>query len=236
MRKTVLITGVSGTIGEAIAIEFARNGYDIIGTYNKHQISQSLKLLCESVGARLTPFQLDMTNSMQVKEVFSRAFKMSEYLDCVVCNSGISLGEKMLCDATDEEINILIQTNLIGTIYCNREASTLMLERNYGNIVNMSSIYGVNGGSCESVYSASKGGIIALTKSLAAEIKNSNVRANAVAPGYIESNMTAHFTAEEKEEIRKKSPSKRLGQPEDVARKIYEISQSQMNGEIVVIN
>lgn len=238
MRKAVLITGASGGIGHAIACQFAAKGYDIIATYNKHQISDDLRLLCEKQKVCLYDFQLDITKSKQVEEVFDAAFRKVGYIDCIVCNSGISLGEKMLCDNNDEEIANLIETNLIGTIYCNREAEKHLLAQNYGNIINISSIYGVNGGSCEAVYSASKAGVIGLTKALSQELQSSCVRVNAVAPGFVETAMTAGFSAEEKEEYKKENNLQRLTQPEDVARVVYEIAEknSSINGEVVFVD
>ena len=138
MKKWALVTGVSGTIGEAIAFEFVKRGYNIIATYNKNQISNELRNYCKNAGATLIEFQLDNCDANMVQDVFEKAFKVADYLDCVVCNSGISLGEKMLCDNTQEEIDKTITTNLLGTIYCNKEASKNMLRQKHGNIINIS--------------------------------------------------------------------------------------------------
>ncbi|MBQ8444381.1 MAG: SDR family NAD(P)-dependent oxidoreductase [Clostridia bacterium] len=234
MKKSVLITGVSGGIGQAVAQEFARNGYNIIATYNTHEISNKLRDFCAEKGVKLVEYQLDIADSKQVAEVFEKAFN-EDYLDCVVCNAGCSIGEKMLCDHSDEDIEKLIQTNLVGTIYCNREASRQMLKQKHGNIINISSIYGVNGGSCESVYSACKAGIIGLTKALAKELAESSLRVNAIAPGYVETNMTAHFTEEEKDAIRREGELK-ISTPEDVAKVVYSVVNSTINGEVVFID
>ena len=237
MRKSVLITGVSGGIGNAVAFKFAENGFDIIATYNSHQISDALRQFCQNKGICLTEVQLDICNSQQVEKVFCDAFKGAKYLDCVVCNSGVSLGEKMLCDNVDDEIQQLIKTNLLGTIYCNREASKHMLKQKHGNIINISSIYGINGGSCESVYSASKAGIIGLTKALAKEMSFTSVRVNAVAPGFVETNMTAKFSEEEKEAIRQ-SGEMGISRPEDVADVVYRLAVEDVhsNGEVVLVD
>ena len=236
MRKSVLITGASGSIGAAIVKYFASHGYDVIATYYQHQIDSALEDFCKQNGADLQKVQLDICDSSQVEMVFAKAFNDAVYLDCVVCNSGISLGEKMLCDNSDEEIEKLIYTNLIGTIYCNRDAVKHMLNQKHGNIINISSVYGINGGSCESVYSASKAGIIGLTKSLAKEIEWSKIRVNAVAPGYVETNMTAHLTDEEKEAIRRDGELT-MSQPEDVAKVVYAVAiNDELNGEVVFID
>lgn len=234
MKKSVLITGVSGSIGNALAFEFARNGYNVIATYNRNKISNELKEYCATNNISFAECQLDISNPDQVENVFKKAFMQADYLDCVVCNSGISLGEKMLCDNTRDEIMEIINTNLLGTIYCNQAASKFMLTQKHGNIINISSIYGVEGGCCESVYSASKAGVIGLTKALAQELIDANIRVNAIAPGYVETNMTSHLTAEEKEEI-KKAGQLTINKPEDIAKAVLDIAEGKKTGEIVLI-
>ncbi|MBO5395015.1 MAG: SDR family oxidoreductase [Clostridia bacterium] len=238
LNKAVLITGASGSIGEATAKLFAENGYDIIATYNSHKISDELRDFCRACNVSLHEFKLDITQAQQVQQIFDDAFKVSGYLDCVVCNAGCSVGEKMLCDNSDDDIEKLVQTNLVGTIYCNREAVKHLLKQKHGNIINVSSIYGVQGGSCEAVYSAAKAGIIGLTKALAKELAFSAIRVNAIAPAYVETNMTACFSEEEKEAIRQENNLERLAQPQDVAEVIYEVAEVERayNGEIVFVD
>ena len=234
MKKSVLITGVSGGIGEALAREFAKNGFNIIATFNSHALSNDLDSYCQECGVKLSQYKLDITKPDEVEKVFNKAFKEADYIDCVICNAGISLGEKMLCDNEDEEINRLIQTNLVGTIYCNRAASKHFLKRKYGNIVNLSSVYGVFGGSCEAVYSASKAGIIGLTKALAKEMSGCGVRVNAVAPGFVETKMTACFSEEEKKAIKEAGQMSVL-KPEEVASAVFALTQKNVTGEVVII-
>lgn len=233
MKKAVLITGVSGGIGQAIARKFAQNGWDVVGTFNKNEISNDVADFCQERGVELVQMQLDITSSKEVEKTFSEAFK-GQNIECVVCNSGISLGEKMLCDMTDEEIAKLIQTNLVGTIFCNREASKHFLSKKRGSIINISSIYAVDGGSCEAVYSATKAGINALSLSLAKELECAGVKINAVAPGFVETKMTACFSEEEKEAIRK-SGEMNILKPEDVADAVYEITDKDISGQVLVI-
>lgn len=238
MKKSVLITGVSGDIGGALAREFAKNGYNIIATFNNNKIAEDLINYCTECGVSFCQYKLDIKNATEVANVFDLAFKQSDYLDCVICNSGISIGEKMLCENSDEEIENLIQTNLVGTIYCNREAAKHLMAQRHGQIINISSIYGVNGGSCEAVYSASKAGVIGLTKALAQELEGGNIRVNAVAPGFVETNMTACFSEQEKEEYKQEHNLQRLAQPEDVAQAVYVLVQQRddLNGEVVFVN
>lgn len=233
MKKAVLITGVSGGIGDAVARKFAEMGWNIVGTYNRNEVLEELAVFCHEKGVEMVKMQLDITCSADVKKVFEDAFN-EQNIECVVCNSGISLGEKMLCDISDEDIAKLVQTNLIGTLYCNREASKLLMEKRKGEIINISSVYGVNGGSCEATYSATKAGINALTMSLAKELECAGVKVNAVAPGFVETKMTACFSEEEKEEIRQNGEMSVL-KPEDVAQFVFDITKQDVSGKIFVI-
>lgn len=233
MNKAVLITGVSGGIGKAVAMKFAQNGWNIVATYNKNKISNEVAEFCQQKGVDLVQMQLDITSSVDVEKVFAEAFK-GQNIECVICNSGISLGEKMLCDVSDEEIDQLVQTNLIGTIYCNRQASKLLLSKRRGDIINVSSIYGVNGGSCEAVYSATKAGINALSLSLAKELECAGVNVNAVAPGFVETNMTACFSKEEIQQIRESGEMNVL-KPEDVANAVFAMVGTGLSGQVIVL-
>lgn len=233
MNKAVLITGVSGGIGKAVAMKFAKNGWNIVATYNKNKISNEVAEFCQQKGVDLVQMQLDITSSTEVEKTFAEAFQRQN-IECVVCNSGISLGEKMLCDVSDDEIAKLVQTNLMGTIYCNREASRLLMSKRKGDIINISSIYGVDGGSCEAVYSATKAGIIGLSKSLAAELENAGVKVNVVAPGFVETKMTDCFSEEEKEEIRLEGKMSIL-KPENVADVVFDITTQNVSGQVSVI-
>ena len=233
MKKAVLITGVSGGIGQAIALKFAQNGWNIVATYNKNKISREVVDFCQEKGVELLQLQLDISSSENVEKVFLEAFN-GQNVECVICNSGISVGEKMLCDMHNDEIAQLAQTNLIGTIYCNREASRHLMSKRKGHIINISSIYGVKGGSCEAVYSATKGGINALSMSLAKELECAGVKVNAVAPGFVETKMTACFSEEEKESLRKSGEMSIL-KPAEVAEAVYKITEKDISGQVIVI-
>lgn len=239
MKKSVLITGVSGGIGKAVAKKFAENGYDIIATYNSNGIEENLQQFCADKGVNLMPIKMDISSYEEVDKAFDKAFKENSYVDAVVCNAGVCLSEKLLCDCSSEEIDKLVDVNLKGTIYCNSQAMKHFMKIRRGSIVNISSIYGMHGGACEAVYSACKGGINALTKALADECASFGVRVNAVAPGFIQTNMTSCFSEEEKRAIAESTPLKRLGNAEDVANAVYFLASddaSFITGEIITVS
>lgn len=238
MNKCVMVVGATKGIGLATVKKFAENGFDVVATYNKGNLKDA-KTFCEKENVKFLPIKMDISNFQEVEKGFAKAFYEMKKIDVIVCNSGISLGEKLLCDQEIIDINKLIDVNLKGIIYCNREAQKHLINQKSGNIVNVSSIYGLYGGCCEAVYSASKGGIIALTKALSDECAFFGVRVNAVAPGCIETSMTDCFSDEEKKIIQEKTPLKKLGKPQDVANVIYFISSddaSFITGEVLTVS
>lgn len=238
IKKSVVVVGATRGIGLAVVEKFAQNGYDVVATFNNGSLEKA-KEICQKYGAKILPIKMDISKYEDVKNGFETAFKNIDYIDCVVCNSGISLGEKLLCDQSIEEIEQIINVNLKGIIYCNREAQKHFINQKHGNIVNISSIYGLYGGACESAYSASKGGIIALTKALSEECGEFSLRVNAVAPGCIETDMTACYTNEEKEEIKNKTPLKKLGTTSDIANAVFFLASddaSFITGEVLTVS
>lgn len=239
IRRGVLIIGANKGIGLAIARKFALMNYDIFGTYNNgsHDELDRIQENCPCI--KVTSLKLDVTSSQEIKDVFNQVFNSHPCIYAVVYNSGISIGEKMICDTTDEEIDKLISVNLRGAILVNREAEKHFLPQKRGSIINISSIYGIYGGSCESVYSTCKAGIIGLTKSLANELGGLNIRVNAVAPGFIQTEMTSHFSQEEKNAVQSSTPLQRLGRVDDVANAVYFLASSDagfMTGEVLEVS
>lgn len=238
IRKTVFITGGSGGIGSACALKFAQNGYNIATTY----LTGSTKYLqsqCEKLGVEFESYKMDLRDEHSIKETFNKVFKRFDYVDSVVCNAGIADKEMLFSDVSQSSIDNLLNTNLRGTIICNQEAFKRFLKQKHGSIVNVSSIFGINGGPCETVYSATKGGIIALTKALAVEGAPFKIRVNAVTPGYIETNMTSHFSEQEKAHAISMTPLKRIGQGQDVAEAVFFLSSdssSFVTGEILTVS
>ncbi len=238
MSKAFII-GATGGIGLALVEKFAQNGYDIVATYNKSD-TKAIETICAKNKVKLKTIKMDVSNFQSVEEGFKEAFS-SDCIQTVVFNSGISLGEQLLCDQSAEDISKIIDVNLKGALYCNGQAQKHFIDHRMNNcsIVNISSIYGIYGGACESAYSASKGGIIALTKALADECASLEVRVNAVAPGFIQTPMTSSYTDEEKNACINRTPLKRLGTPQDVANAVYFLASNDasfITGEVLTVS
>ncbi len=216
IRKTAIIIGGSGGIGGEIAREFARSGYNVAFTYNAHP-SKSLEKELAGLGVDAKSYKLDVCDEKATNKIISKIFKDFDYVDTLIYASGIAQKINLLSDMETDEIDNLLSVNLRGYILCCREVSKFFIKQKHGSIVGISSVQGVNGSSCESVYSASKAGMLGLTQALASELGQYNIRVNAIAPGFIETEMTSHFTKEEKEKMAQLSPLNRLGNPSDIA-------------------
>ena len=219
--KNILITGASHGIGRAIAIHFAKNGYNVIANYNKSENEAfMLKNELSSLGYSCHTIKADVSKQEEVRKMFDYIISNFGQLDALVNNAGISI-EKPFLNVTDEDWNKTLFTNLNGTFYCCQEALRDMIKRHEGTIVNISSIWGQCGASCEVPYSVSKAGVIGLTKSLAQEFGPSNIRINCVAPGFIDTKMNANLSTEEVKTFTEDIPLMRIGTPEDVAKAVY---------------
>lgn len=214
--KTVVVTGASKGIGRAVAKEFANNGYNVVICYN-HSISAAQELLAEISGiTRAIAIRVDVSKEDEVKNMIDITKNTFGTIDVLVNCAGIS-DTRLLIDSTKEDYDFVFDTNMRGTYNTCKLVGREMLSNQSGKIINISSIWGVLGGSCESVYSASKGAIIAFTKALAKEFGPNGINVNAVAPGFIQTDMTKNVTEEIKQEIMDNSALGRLGTPEDVA-------------------
>lgn len=214
--KTVVVTGASKGIGRAVAKEFANNGYNVVICYNK-SVSDAQQLLNEiSQTTRAIAVKVDVSNEDDVKNMVEITKKTFGNIDVLVNCAGVS-DTRLLIDSTKDDYDFVFDTNMRGTYNTCKLVGREMLSNQSGKIINISSIWGLRGGSCESVYSASKGAIIAFTKALAKELGPNGINVNAVAPGFIQTDMTKYVTNEIKQEIMESSALGRLGTPEDVA-------------------
>lgn len=230
--SVVLITGGSGAIGTAIAEEFARTD-DVIFTYNSNSerafsLKEKLKCAC---------FQMDICDEKSVNETVKKVFREYGHIDILVNNVGISLIKPFL-DTTAEEWRRMIDVNLTGVFNVTKVASGEMVSRKSGAIVNVSSVWGVHGASCEVAYSAAKAGVIGFTKALAKELGPSGITVNAVAPGVIESPMnSAHLSDEELRELAEETPLCRLGLPAEVAKAVRSLAENRfITGQILGVD
>lgn len=214
--KTVVVTGASKGIGRAVVKEFANNGYNVVICYNK-SVSDAQQLLNEiSQTTRAIAVKVDVSNEDDVKNMVEITKKTFGNIDVLANCAGVS-DTRLLIDSTKDDYDFVFDTNMRGTYNTCKLVGREMLSSQSGKIINISSIWGLRGGSCESVYSASKGAIIAFTKALAKELGPNGINVNAVAPGFIQTDMTKNVTEEIRQEIMDNSALGRLGTPEDVA-------------------
>lgn len=236
IRKTAVITGGFGDIGKAIARKFASNGYNVALSYFNTFDGEFITEL-KTLGIDVLALPCDQRNENDIINFTNSVFREFEYVDAFIACAGKSEPVQFLSEKTTELIDDIIQTNLRGSILFNREILKHFQAHKHGNIVNISSIYGISGGSLESVYSACKAGLIGLTKSLAIEA-SPFVRVNAVAPGCIETKMTSNLSNIDKQCVIDSTPLDRLGKPEDVASAVYFLSSDEssfITGEILEV-
>ena len=217
MTRTVLVTGASGDIGSAIAEKFAFLGYNVVLHYNKSE--ETANALCERLkqtNPNVMTVSADLTNKSQVDKMFEIAEKTFGNVDILVNNAGISQ-IKILCDVSEEEWQNMFDVNMKSVFLCSKRAYSGMVNNKFGRIINISSIWGVLGASCEVPYSASKAAVIGFTKALAKELAPSGVTVNCVSPGLIESKMNSHLSKEELEDFVKDIPVARAGKTSEVA-------------------
>lgn len=217
--RNVLITGGSGGIGSAIAVAFAQAGCNVALHYNsKSERAENLaKILCDSYGADAVSVQADVSNRESVNKMFNVIDRTLGSIDVLVNNSGIAQ-QKLFTDISVEEWRNMMGANLDGVFNCTQEAlKRYMLKEHEGVILNISSMWGQVGASCEVHYSASKSGVIGLTKALAKELGLSNIRVNCICPGVVMTDMMKSFDEQTLGDLKAETPLNRLGTPKDIA-------------------
>lgn len=230
--STVLITGGSGAIGAAIAEEFAKTD-DVIITCNSNE--GSAKRLAERLHCRAV--RMDVTEGGAVEAAVEEVLKEYKKIDILVNNAGISL-IKPFCDTSYEEWQRVIDVDLSGVFRVTKAVVPSMIRRKSGSIVNISSIWGISGASCETAYSAAKAGIIGFTKALAKELGLSGITVNAIAPGVIDSPMNSgHLSLGELNELAEETPLNRLGRPSEVAKAVRAIAENGfITGQVLTVD
>ncbi|MCL4511112.1 MAG: 3-oxoacyl-[acyl-carrier-protein] reductase [Bacteroidetes bacterium] len=216
--KIVLITGGARGIGRAITLELARSGADIAFTYRSSaQLAESLASEIKAMGRRVIPIEADATSMKSAVEVIEKVVAEFKRLDVLVNNAGITK-DNLLLRMQEEDWDSVIQTNLKSVFNYTKAAARTMMGQRYGKIINLSSVVGIKGNAGQSNYAASKAGIIGFTKSIAKELASRNILVNAVAPGYIDTDMTAALTEEQRKAVIDTIPLKRVAKPEEVAK------------------
>lgn len=216
-KKTVLITGGARGIGKAMSKAFAKEGYNVLVNFNKSENgAKELYTILNEKNFSVKLFKADISNREDVEDMVDYCIKEFGGLDVLVNNAGVSQ-DKLFTDITDEDWDNMMNINLKGSFYCSQVALKYMISEKKGNIINISSIWGISGASCEVHYSITKAGIIGMTKALAKEVAPSNIRVNSIAPGVINTDMLSGYNEEDIDVLVEETPLMRLGTPEDIA-------------------
>lgn len=215
--KTAMITGASGGIGSAVARLLAQSGYDLALHYCKNrQGAESARDFTQLQGQNALCLQAEISDREQAFRLFERAQAELGFVSALINCAGIAQ-QKLFCEITDADYNAMLGINLGGVFHCCQAVLPEMIRRKQGKIINISSIWGVHGASCEVHYSAAKAAVIGLTKALAKELAPSNIQVNCIAPGVIETPMHDALPEETKQLLLAQSPAGRLGTGQDVA-------------------
>ena len=238
-RKVALVTGGARGIGKAIALKFAKNNYNIVLNYvSDNTDTQSLKDELEQYGIETICVKADVSKKDEVEEMVKQAIEKFGKIDVLVNNAGVTK-DCLLMRMKEEDFDKVININLKGTFLMTKEVIPYMMKKRNGKIINISSVVGVCGNAGQSNYSASKAGIIGFTKSVAKELASRNIRSNAVAPGFIETDMTAVLSDEVKENIHNQIPLKRMGNAREVANVIYFLGSNEssyITGQVINVD
>lgn len=239
MNKLAIITGGTRGIGKQIALTFAKEGYNIAINYRtENEDLKNTKKEIEENNVKCFTFQGDVTNFKDCEQFVKQIVEEFGNIDVLVNNAGITR-DTLLMRMKEEDFKQVIDTNLIGTFNVTKNVISYMMKARSGRIINISSVVGISGNAGQTNYAASKAGIIGFTKSLAKEVASRNITVNAVAPGFIETQMTAVLKEDIKEEIAKKIPLKRMGTPQDVANVVKFLASndsSYITGQVINID
>ncbi|RQW83279.1 MAG: 3-oxoacyl-[acyl-carrier-protein] reductase [Geobacter sp.] len=236
--KKALITGASRGIGKAVALKLAAEGADVIVTATSLDRAKQTADQIALLGRRAIPVKVDVGVASEVEALFQLVVEEFGSLDILVNNAGITR-DGLLMRMKDEDWDSVLDVNLKGTFLCTREAIKLMAKAKSGRIVTISSVVGEMGNAGQANYCASKAGIIGFTKAVAREYAKRNITVNAVAPGFIETDMTSVLTEGVREELLKQIPVNRFGAPEDIANAVYYLVSdlgSYVTGQVLAVN
>ena len=239
MDKCALITGATRGIGKQIAITLAKQGYNIALNYRKeNEELENTKKEIEEIGVQVLAVKGDVVNFEDCEKFVKQTIERFGQIDVLVNNAGITK-DMLLMRMKKEDFEQVIDTNLVGTFNVTKNVVPYMMKARSGRIINISSVVGISGNAGQTNYSASKAGIIGFTKSLAKEIASRNIFVNAVAPGFIETNMTDVLKDDVKQEIAKNIPLKRMGTAQDVANVVKFLASddsSYITGQVINVD
>lgn len=239
MAKTVLITGASRGIGAEIARQFALNGYNVAINYNKSESSAlSLKQEITEKGGIAEIFKADVSNHSEAVKMVECIYSTFGFIDVLVNNAGIAQ-QILFTDITPDIWANMLNTNLTSVYNCCNAVLPKMISEHRGNIINIASMWGETGGSCEVHYSASKAGVIGLTKALAKEVGLSGIRVNCVSPGVVMTDMMSGFTQETLDSLKEETPLNKLGNSLDIANAVLFLADEKssfITGQVLGVN
>lgn len=237
LNKIIVVTGSSRGIGAAIVKHLAKLGYTVILNYNKSEASaKNVESELKKQGYTIDVFRADVSKPMEAKNLIDFAINKYGKIDVLINNAGI-YQDRLFTEITDEDWKNMMDNNLNSAFYCSREAAKNMIHNKQGLIINMSSIWGLTGGSMEVHYSTTKAGLIGLTKALAKELGPSNIRVNAIAPGIIDTDMNRGYSKEDLEELKNEIPLERIGTANNIAKSVaWLIEDDYTTGEVISIN
>ena len=235
--KVAIVTGGAKGIGAEIVRTLAENGYIVILNYNNSKVqAEELKNEMLQRGFNIEVVKADVSNRNEVNSLIEFAIKKFKKIDILVNNAGISL-EGLFTDVSEEMWQKIINVNLNSVFNCTQEVLKYMIKEKSGRIINISSIWGETGASCEVAYSTTKAAINGMTKALAKEVGLSNIRVNAIAPGIINTDMNSRLSYEELEQIKEQIPLNRIGNTKDIARCVkWLVEDEYTTGQIISIN
>lgn len=237
--KVAIVTGGAGDIGREICIELAKEGASIAIHYNNsYDKAAGLKEYIKNNFSYAEIFKADISDRQQVDNMIDSIYNKFGRIDYLINNAGIAQ-IKPFIEITEEDWDKMMNVNLKGIFNCTQSVLRYMLPQKYGSIINISSIWGISGASCEVHYSASKGGIIAFTKALAKELGPSKIRVNCIAPGVIDTRMNNILNREEKEHLIEDIPLMSMGKPQDVANAVLFLLSDKANfitGQVITVD
>lgn len=237
--KTAVVTGASRGIGRAIAIKLARLGVNIVVNYrNSYDAVQEVVKEIQALGARALAVQCDISSYNDVENMMKKSMEEFGSIDILVNNAGITK-DGLLMRMKEEDFDSVIDINLKGAFNCTRHISAIMLKQRSGRIINISSVSGLTGNAGQVNYSSAKAGILGMTKAVARELAGRGVTCNAVAPGYIQTDMTEGLSEKVRDTIMSAIPLKRLGTPEDVANTVAFLASeeaSYITGQVINVD
>lgn len=238
-RKVAMVTGGTRGIGKEVALKFAKKGYDVILNYVSDKTDvEAIQKEFEEKKIECLLIKADVSQKEQVDQMVTKAIEKFGKIDVLVNNAGITK-DNLLMRMSEEEFNRVIEINLKGTFLVTKAVTKYMMKQRKGSIINLSSVVGVTGNAGQANYAASKAGIIGFTKSIAKELASRNIRSNAVAPGFIETDMTEVLSENVKTEILNQIPLKRMGMAKEVSDLIYFLASdksSYITGQVINID